>query len=104
MPSVRGPITSLLLLTRLDNARFQQTTNSLANFSLGEEKSLYEYEGQDWSHADGGKAVGLQGCKAAIARTSGARPQPAARRRRRARRARTRRGSARGGPASWPAD
>jgi len=44
--------------TRQDNARFKSTSNSLANFSLGgEEKSLYEYDGHDWSTVDG-KAKG----------------------------------------------
>uniref|UniRef100_A0A7S3EZ92 SANT domain-containing protein n=1 Tax=Haptolina ericina TaxID=156174 RepID=A0A7S3EZ92_9EUKA len=36
--------------SKADNARFKEHANSLANFSLGgEEKSLYEFEGQDWS-------------------------------------------------------
>ena len=36
--------------TRNDTERLQKTANSLANFALGgEEKSLYEYEGKDYS-------------------------------------------------------
>eukprot|EP00965_Chrysotila_dentata_P104283 3443785-Pleurochrysis_carterae.AAC.1 len=35
--------------TKADNARFERTTNSLANFTLaGEEKSLYDFEDQDY--------------------------------------------------------
>ena len=42
--------------TRVDNERLQATANSLANFALGgEEKSLYEYEGKDWSEKARGK-------------------------------------------------
>ena len=36
--------------SRLDDERFQQTANSLANFSLtGEEKSMYEFDGEDFT-------------------------------------------------------
>ena len=43
--------------SRLDNERFEQQANSLANFSLsGEEKSLYDYNGQDWSGLDAAKS------------------------------------------------
>ena len=42
--------------TRIDDERFQQTSNSLANFSLGgEEKNMYEFDGEDFS---GQKAAG----------------------------------------------
>ena len=38
--------------TKRDEARFENTQNSLANFTLdGEEKTLYEFEGQDFSGA-----------------------------------------------------
>ena len=50
--------------TRADNERFetQTQTNSLANFSLGgEEKSLYDFDGQDWSGLDGSKGGGNGG-------------------------------------------
>jgi len=43
--------------TNADNAKFQQTNNNLANFALGgEEKSLYEYEGQDYKGVEGGSS------------------------------------------------
>lgn len=36
--------------TKADAERLRQTSNSLANFTLdGQERSLYEYDGQDWS-------------------------------------------------------
>ena len=43
--------------SKADAARFEEdSNNSLANFSLGgEEKSLYEFDGQDWSGLDGSK-------------------------------------------------
>ena len=41
--------------TRLDDERFQQTSNSLANFSLGgEEKNMYEFDGEDFSGQQAG--------------------------------------------------
>ena len=42
--------------TKADNERLEAQSNSLANFSLGgEEKSLYDFDGQDWSGLDGSK-------------------------------------------------
>ena len=47
--------------TEQDNAKLQDQSNSLANFTLnGEERSLYEFGGQDWSGgADGALAINL---------------------------------------------
>ena len=47
--------------TEQDNAKLQDQANSLANFTLnGEERSLYEFGGQDWSGgADGALAINL---------------------------------------------
>eukprot|EP00967_Tisochrysis_lutea_P064284 scaffold83210_cov27-Tisochrysis_lutea.AAC.2 len=46
--------------TRADAESLRQTTNNLANFKLdGQERSLYEYEGQDWS---AGSAAAEQWC------------------------------------------
>jgi len=42
--------------TATDNARFKSQVNSLANFTLdGQEKSLYDYEDQDWKQRSSSK-------------------------------------------------
>ena len=48
-------VSSVKERTRLDDERFQQTSNSLANFSLGgEEKNMYEFDGEDFSGQQAG--------------------------------------------------